>query len=113
LSEEETRDTNVLPCDAEAMNVEIVQLLESTNEETGSTFRAKIPFDARDYHMDVSEVGALAQEANVQRLALNHLAPKPHTKRQVRAFFQDPVEASYAGQLFVGKDSMRIVISAP
>ncbi len=63
--------------------------------------------------MDISEVGALAQQANMQRLALNHLVPKPQMNRQVKTFFQDPVAEFYSGEIFVGEDGMQIVISVP
>lgn len=98
---------------AEAMNMEIVQFMEGVNEEIGNTFNAKILFDIQDYHMDVSEVAELAQEANVQRLALNHLAPKPQMSRQAETFFRDPALAIYSGELFVGEDGMQIIIPVP
>jgi ribonuclease Z len=98
---------------AEAMNKEIVQLMERTSRETGNTVNAQILFDIQDYHMDVSEVGALAQEANVQRLALNHLAPRPRGRRQANRFFRDPVSELYSGEILVGKDGMQIVIPVP
>jgi ribonuclease BN (tRNA processing enzyme) len=60
--------------------------------------------------MDVSDVGALAQEANVQHLALNHLAPKPQGRSQANMFFQNPVRELFAGEISVGEDGMQIVI---
>jgi ribonuclease Z len=95
---------------SEVMNKEIVQLIHSVNEEIGNSFNAKILHDIQGYHMDVSDVGALAQEASVQRLALTHLAPKPQGRRQVKTFFRDPIAEIYAGELFVGEDGMRITI---
>jgi ribonuclease BN (tRNA processing enzyme) len=95
------------------MNKEVVEIMESVYEEMGDTDRATMLFDIRDYHLDVSEVGALAQEANVQRLALTHLAPKSQNQRAMRMWFKDPIEAIYAGELFVGEDGMQIIIPAP
>ena len=95
---------------AEAMNKEIVQLMERTSRETGNTVNAQILFDIQDYHMDVSEVGAVAQEARVRRLALHHLAPKPQGRLQANRFFRDPVTALYSGELYVGEDGMQIVV---
>jgi ribonuclease BN (tRNA processing enzyme) len=60
--------------------------------------------------MDVSEVGALAQEANAQRLALNHLAPRPQGRLQANRFFRDPIAESYSGDLYVGEDGMTIMV---
>lgn len=95
---------------AEAMNMKLVEIMENINRELGETDRAAILCDIREYHMDVSDVGALAHEAQVQRLVLNHLAPRPGSQRQARRFFQKPVAEHYAGELFVGEDGMQIVI---
>ena len=95
---------------ADVMNMEIVETMERTFAEMGNTDRATLLFDIRDYHMDVSDVGALAHEANVRRLALTHLAPKPQSGRQANRLFRDPVAENYTGELFVGEDGMQIVI---
>ena len=60
--------------------------------------------------MDISEVGVPATEAEVQRLALNHLAPKPQGDRQAKRLFEDPVKESYSRELFVGEDGTEIVV---
>ena len=98
---------------ADVMNKGIVEIMENINREIGETDQAAILFDIREYHMDVSDVGALAHEANVQRLALNHLAPKPQGSRQAKRFFQHPIEELYSGEIFVGEDGMQIVIPVP
>jgi ribonuclease Z len=95
---------------AEAMNKDLVQAMERTAEEMGDTVNAKLLFDIQDYHIDVREVGVLAEEADVRRLALNHLAPKPPGDRQAKRFFEDPVKESYSGEVFVGEDGMQIVL---
>lgn len=108
---EHSRNADLLV--AEAMNKSVVEIIEDVFREIGDTDQATLLFDIRDYHMDVSDVGALAEEANVKRLALNHLAPKPQSGRQANRFFRDPVAEQYAGELFVGVDGMQIVISVP
>ena len=95
---------------SEVMNKGIVKAMENVYREIGNTDRATILFDIQDYHMDVSDVGALAQEANVQHLALNHLAPKPQSRMQANRLFRDPVSEFYSGKISVGEDGMRIVI---
>jgi ribonuclease BN (tRNA processing enzyme) len=75
--------------------------------------QATILFDIQDYHMDVGDVGALAQEANVKRLALNHLAPRPQGRNQADRLFRAPVKERYSGEILVGKDGMQIVIPVP
>ena len=95
---------------AEVMNKEIVHLIQGVNEEIGNSVNAKLRHDIQGYHMDVSDVGALSQEANVQQLALTHLAPKPQGRLEAKTFFRDLIEEIYAGELFVGEDGMRIAI---
>jgi ribonuclease Z len=108
---EQSRNADLLV--AEAMNKAVVETMEKVFREIGDTDRATIFYDIREYHMDVSDVGALAQEANVKRLALNHLAPKPQGRQQANLFFRDPVSKLYSGELLVGEDGMRIVIPVP
>jgi len=108
---EHSRNADLLV--AEAMNKEVVGAIEDINRELGYEGQANILFDIQDYHMDVSDVGALADEANVKRLALNHLAPKPQSRRQANLFFRDPVAEQFSGELFVGEDGMQIVIPVP
>jgi ribonuclease Z len=108
---EQSRNADLLV--AEAMNKEVVGTIENINRELGDENRAAILFDIQDYHMDVSDVGALAEEANVKQLALNHLAPKPQSRRQANRFFRSPISEQYAGELWVGEDGMQIVIPVP
>jgi ribonuclease Z len=108
---EHSRNADLLV--AEAMNKEVVGAIEDINRELGYENQANILFDIQDYHMDVSDVGALAEEANVKRLALNHLAPKPQSGQQANRFFRDPVAEQFSGELLVGEDGMQIVIPVP
>lgn len=108
---ENSRNADLLV--AETMNKGVVGAIEDINRELGYENQATILFDIQDYHMDVSDVCALAEEANVKRLALNHLAPKPQSRRQANLFFRDPVAEQFSGELFVGEDGMQIVIPVP
>jgi ribonuclease BN (tRNA processing enzyme) len=105
---EQSRNADLLV--AEAMNKGVVGTIEDINRELGYEDQATILFDIQDYHMDVSDVGALAQEANVQHLALNHLAPKPQSGMQANMLYREPVREFYTGELSVGEDGMQIVI---
>jgi len=95
---------------AEAMNKALVQNMQRANECTGNDVLASLLADIQDYHMDVSEVGMLAQEANVRRLALNHLAPMPPGKLFANRFFRKPVKKFFSGDLHVGEDGMQIIL---
>ncbi|MGB0385025.1 MAG: MBL fold metallo-hydrolase [Ardenticatenaceae bacterium] len=105
---EQSKNADLLICDV--MNKEIVALMESALRELGNHSNAKIMQDIPDYHMDVHDVGQLAQKNGVKHLALTHLVPTVTAKAQVRAFFEEPVAQHYAGKLTVGEDGTRIVI---
>lgn len=94
----------------EAMNKAMVQIMQSKSENLGNDMLAAILQDVQDYHMDVSEVGKLADEAQVKQLALNHLAPKPPGKFFAKRFFRNPVKEYFAGKIHVGEDGMQIIL---
>ena len=95
---------------AEAMNKAMVQIMQKANEKLGNDFLATILFDIQDYHMDVSEVGMLAEEAKVKRLALNHLAPKPPGRFFANRLFKNPIREHFSGEIYVGEDGMQIIL---
>jgi ribonuclease Z len=95
---------------SEVMNMGIVAVMEDVTRENGNEDQAELLFDIRDYHMDVSDVGELAQEANVERLALNHLAPTPPMELQMNQWFVEPIQAVYDGEIIAGPDGLTIVI---
>jgi ribonuclease Z len=108
---ENSRNADLLV--AEAMNKGVVAAIEDINRELGYTDQATLLSDIQDYHMDVRDVAALAQEANVKHLALSHLAPKPQARRQANLFFRNPVKEIFTGELSVGEDGMQIIIPVP
>jgi ribonuclease Z len=95
---------------ADVMNKELIEISESVFWEMGDTDAATILYDIREYHMDVSDVGTLAHEANVKRLALSHLAPQPQSSYQQKTYYQQPIEAIYAGEIIIGEDGLQIII---
>ncbi|MEO1444291.1 MAG: MBL fold metallo-hydrolase [Chloroflexota bacterium] len=97
---------------AATMNFDVVEIAEEINrEEFGDERQAVLLFDIRDYLMDVSDVGELAQQANVERLALNHIAPNVSTdERLLNAWFVEPIAEIYDGEIIAGEDGTTIVI---
>ncbi len=95
---------------SEVMNMDIISQVEAASRDGGFNSNAHIMHDIREYHMDVGDVGALAQQAQVKRLALTHLIPPLDNDVQVNRFFRQPVQKLYHGEIFVGKDGTRIVI---
>ena len=92
------------------MNMSAIEVMEDALRELGSEDQAAIFFDIRDYH-NVSDVAALARDANVERLALNHLTP--HVQgRALDCLFVDPIREVYDGEIRAGDNRLTIVISA-
>ena len=94
---------------AEVMNMAVISQLERASERLGNKSNAHILHDIRDYHIDVHELGRLAERAKVKRLALTHLAP-PANKAAAALVFKKPVSEEYTGEIVVGEDGTKIVI---
>jgi ribonuclease Z len=95
---------------ADAMNKQVIEQVEAANRAVGQAATAAIMHDIREYHMDVREVGALAREAGVKRLALTHLTPPVDMRAQVSRFFTAPAAEEFKGEIVAGADGTRIVI---
>ena len=91
------------------MNKAIVEQLQRANEQSGNETVAQILHDIRSYHIDVKELGELAEEAKVKRLALTHLVP-PVPKGAANLIFQGPVSQHYHGEIIMGEDGTKIVL---
>lgn len=98
---------------AATMNFAAVEVMEEVAREAGDERQATLFFDIRDYLMDVSDVGEVAQEANVKRLALNHIAPNVANEIQLNQWFVNPIQDVYEGEIFAGGDGLTIVIPVP
>lgn len=96
---------------AATMNYAAVEVVEEVTRDTGDARQATLLFDIRDYLMDISDVAELAQQANVQRLALNHLAPMPQGDIQVNQWFVNPIQQVYDGEIMAGQDGLTIVLT--
>jgi ribonuclease Z len=105
---EQSRDADLL-C-AEVMNMSIVEQMEKANAQLGNESVAHILRDIRTYHTDVEELGKLAQQSNVKRLALTHLVP-PVPKAVSALVFKAPVGLHYRGEIVVGDDGTKIVVA--
>jgi ribonuclease Z len=95
---------------SEVMNKALIQQMEVESRSSGLHFNAAILHDVLAYHMDVSDVGNLAQQAQVKRLALTHLIPPLDNRVLAKRFFRHPIRKRYHGEIFLGKDGTHIVI---
>ena len=104
---EQSRDADLL-C-AEVMNMSVVEQMEKANEQLGNASIAHILRDIRSYHIDVHQLGELAEQSKVRRLALTHLVP-PVPKAAAGLLFKAPVGEHYRGEIIVGDDGTKIVL---
>lgn len=94
----------------DAMNKQLVSQMEAAQRSADNNFVANIFHDIQRYHMDVSDIGKLAAQAEVKRLALTHLTPPLTVPDQVSTAFAAPVSAFYRGEVIVGSHGAKIVI---
>ncbi len=95
---------------ADVMAMDAVAQIEQANAAQGNDAVAHIMHDIRDYHISAEDLGALAQEAGVKRLALTHLSPPVEQRLLVHSFFKKPIAARYTGEIIVSQDGTRVVI---
>ena len=63
-----------------------------------------------EYHSDTVEVGRLAEEYGIRRLALTHLIPAPENEKDESRFAADVRSGGYTGELAIGRDLMVFAI---
>lgn len=69
--------------------------------------------DIRTYHIDLSELAELANDAAVATLVMTHLAPSVEDPGQLDLLFRQPASALYNGNLVIAEDGTGVVISLP
>lgn len=84
---EASRDADLLIHDA--ISLPIVKALENGARAAGNQRMAKILLDIQDYHAPVSRLGAIADAANVDQLAVYHLIPPPRNFLMAKIFERD------------------------
>ncbi|MEJ2162118.1 MAG: MBL fold metallo-hydrolase [Robiginitalea sp.] len=93
----------------EVMLMSFQKILEEELTNAGMDRNAKIIHDIQDYHTSPEEVAELAQNANVKKLVLNHLAPTPDNRviknlyMKGLAAFEGPVHLANDGDVFIVK----------
>ncbi len=105
---QQSRGADLLISDVMAMDA--VEQIERGNQAGGNETTAQIMHDIRDYHISAEELGSLAEEAQVKRLALTHLSPPVEQRLLINSYFKRPIAARYTGKIVVGHDGTRIVI---
>lgn len=96
------QSADLLICDV--MNHQVIGEIEQMLLEAGEKRNARFMHDVPDYHIDVHDLGEMAQAAGVKELALVHIMPSVNVRPQLKAFFIDPVAEKYKGKISVPHD---------
>ena len=86
------------------MNHQIIGEVEKILIDAEQRRNARFMHDVPDYHIDVHDLGEMAQSAGVKELALVHLMPSVNRRPQIKAFFIDPIAKKFSGKITVPKD---------
>lgn len=91
----------------EALNMEMVQIMEAGAKARGAERLAKILYDIRDYHTSPVEAAKVAKAAEAQELVLYHIVP-PLPRDALVPVFLKGVNKAYDGKVTVSKDGLII-----
>ena len=104
----QARNADLLVMDT--MNYELVELMENTFREIGNERNAIIFYDIREYHPDVNDIGVMAEEEGVKRMALTHFAPTLPSRFLMNRYYVRPIKRHYSGELYADGDGTTVRI---
>jgi len=87
----------------EALNMEMVQIMENAAKANGADGMAKIMFDIRDYHTSPVDAAKTANAANAKALVLYHIVPMLPADALIPMFVKGTA-AEYDGKITVSED---------
>ena len=103
---QQSRDADVLVSDV--MNKEVIAGMEAISAKNGWEYNETIFRDIREYHIDVNEVGALAQGSGVQTLVLTHAIPNIDQESVMQTWYTLPIREHYDGRLLIAHDGTMV-----
>lgn len=96
----------------EALNHDMVKLLEAPVKDSGSPRLAKMLNDTINYHTSPVEAAEIAKAAHVKLLVLSHLVPPLPNGIAKHMFMRGEAEARGDGETRIGRDGMLITMPA-
>jgi ribonuclease Z len=99
----QAKDTDILI--SEALNSEMVGVIESAARDAGNNRIGKLMFDIPDYHITPVQAAEVAQDANASLLVYTHIVPALPTSYLNAAFAKGAAE-KFSGDIIVGQDGM-------
>lgn len=95
----------------EALNTELVNMLEGTAKKLGIAHVEKIMHDILDYHTSPVEAGQVAEASGAKKLLLSHIVP-PLPIKPLEHIFVRGVSDVYDGPVTVGRDGSYVSLPA-
>jgi len=95
----------------EALNRELIGIMERTAKKTGNAIIEKIMFDITDYHASPVEVAEIATGAKVGHLMYYHVVPALIAPGMASAYLEG-VSDVYEGDITLGQDGSMISLPA-
>jgi ribonuclease Z len=106
---EQSRGVDLLIC--EALNPELVKIINQNASLTGSSTVVKITEDIPQYHITPEQAAKVAAKANVSYLTLTHIVP-PLPSTLLHNVFLGDAKKIYKGKIDIGRDGMLISLPA-
>lgn len=106
---EQSKGSDLLIC--EALNPELVKIINQNAGLLGSATVAKITEDIPKYHMSPEQTAKTAAKAGVKHLTLTHIIP-PLPSRLLYNVFLGDAKKIYKGKIDIGRDGMLISLPA-
>jgi len=95
----------------EALDPEMVTMIEDVLRERGQAALAKIMFDIRDYHASPEDATRAAHTANAGALVYYHIVP-PLPIKLLNSIFLGDANKAYDGSITIGEDGMLFTLPA-
>lgn len=97
------KDTDILI--SEALNPDMVGLIETAARDAGNNRVAKIMYDIPDYHITPVQAAEVAQDAKASLLVYTHIVPALPTP-YLDAVFAKGAADKFSGDIIIGQDGM-------
>ncbi len=97
------KDTDILI--SEALNPEMVGIIEAAAKDAGNNRIGKIMYDIPDYHITPVQAAEVAQDANAGLLVFTHIVPALPIS-YLDALFIKGTADKFSGDIIVGQDGM-------
>ncbi|MEP3654875.1 MAG: MBL fold metallo-hydrolase [Litorimonas sp.] len=90
---------------SEALNPDMVGVIETAARDAGNNRIGKIMYDIPDYHITPLQAAEVAQDANAGLLVFTHIVPALPTS-YLDAVFKKGAADKFSGDIVVGQDGM-------